>query len=468
MLDAMVADERPVVVAGAGAAGLGAARELALGDHEVLLVEPHDRAGGLARGHDRGALRFKAGIHLLHPSSNALAPLVGELAALMAPRLHRIEPRAGIHFMGRRLAYPFRGQELLATLGPARAARALIDALGARAHAPLGAVGPDSFEAVVRRAYGDSFYELFFASYTARVLGRAPADIDGDWARRRVPMPSARSLAQTLLPWWRPPHVEHAHSPFLTAQLTGPRGLEPLFDGLLDAGGDRVSARYGWSVSGVHWSAGHVEAVTLRAPSGREERVDGARLISTMPLPELIEGLRPAAPEDVQRAAASLRCRGLVFTFLRIKRPRLFTEHWIYTQSAGLGFNRVSEFGNVVPGAFGPDQTLVCAEATGDPGEDPWDTPDDVLVARALAGLQKMAPDLEDGELEEGFVTRERHGYPSWTLGYRLPLRRALAFVDTIRGLETAGRQGRFDYLNLDEAVASGVAAARRLTASSR
>ncbi len=460
---AQALEREPVHIAGAGSSGLAVAWGLARRGIPSEVFDPLDRPGGMARTRDHFGLPGHAGVHLLHPSGDGLRPLVHELAGLMGPTRIQVQPRAQVHFLGQSLAYPFRVGDVVRALGPLGTAEALTSALSTRLWAVtrslLSRPAEDSFETVVRRAYGDRFYALFFRDYTAKVLGVDPARIDGDWGRRRVPMPTVRAALGTLWPLLRPRVIEHAHTPYETLQLTGPEGLTSLFSGVVEACAGLASVRLLHEVRAIEHDGRAVRRLVVSTPEGGEESIPTSGFVSTMPLPELARRLSPAPPEPVRRSAARLRYRGLLFVWTLLDQPRLFDAHWTYFQDPELVFNRVSEYGNILPGRYGNQKTLVCAEVTADPGDALWESPDERLVALTYDGLRQVVPGLKDDRLIRGFVERERFAYPCWHVGYALDRRRVLDYVAGIRGLLSTGRQGSFDYLNIDQCFDLGLRA---------
>jgi protoporphyrinogen oxidase len=464
----------PTLIAGAGATGLGAAMGLSQRGRPSELIDPRALIGGMAATRRVEGLPLKAGIHLLHPSTDHLRPLAEELVALMGDKALRVHPSAAIHFLGHELSYPFKSRELARALGPRRLAEVVASALEARVTRASGAITsrlprlgrglereapPDSFETVVREAYGERFYALFFRDYTAKVLGLPPDEVSGTWARRRVPMPSSRNLLQSLFPWWRPPKVEHPHSPFHRAQVTGPDGMGALFDAMLQEGTRPATLRLGSHLERVQLDERGVSAVILGDEAGAERRVETRELISTIPLPQLVAALDPVPPVGIVDAAQRLRFRGLVFVFVVLRGAPLFRSQWTYHQDPALCFNRLSEFGNFLPELYGPDHTVVCAEITADPGEEAWED-EELTIARCLSDLQAVSPRPLRAAITETHVHREEHAYPAWRVGFEDDLARVLDAIDGVPGLVTAGRQGRYDYLNIDEAIAAGLDAA--------
>ena len=63
----------PVIVVGAGIAGLVAARRLVLGGRDVVVLEASDRAGGQVAHHTVGGLELDAGAESLAPRGGPVA-----------------------------------------------------------------------------------------------------------------------------------------------------------------------------------------------------------------------------------------------------------------------------------------------------------------------------------------------------------------------------------------------------------
>lgn len=457
----------PVLIAGAGVSGLGVALGLARHGRRSIIVDPRREIGGLACTRRRDGRVFQAGIHLIHPSADHLKPLICEMDAWMGPDALWVETNAKIHFQDRHFSYPLRLDEILSSLGARRSASVAASALAARVestvHALFGKREDDSFESIIRRAYGDRLYRMFFRDYTAKVLGVPPRHIAGEWAHRRVPMPSVWGMVMTLLPSWRPTRVVHPHAPFSRRQLVGPDGLDAMFDGMLQECGDRTSTELGTAVDQVEVHEGRVRAVRLKMPDGTHERLETTTLVSTIPLPDLVSRIDPAPPASVLEAARRLRFRGLAFVFLVLRLDRLLPAQWVYYQDAVFPFNRASEMGNIVPGLYERGLTIVCAEVGADEDDATWCLPDEDLIRDTAKGLSRASglnvPDL----LAEAVVVREPHAYPLWTVGFQSDLALVLDWVDGIEGLVTTGRQGRFDYLNIDECIHHGFEAADRV-----
>lgn len=193
-----------------------------------------------------------------------------------------------------------------------------------------------------------------------------------------------RALAERLLGdnlHWQPPRVRHADHP------VSQEGLPPLredrdfgypvrggFQALMDAFLPVLDCDLALKTTVLHLSPSRR---TVRLDDGRSLRFD--TLVSTMPLPALVQACGDEAPAELRNAArglrqGSLRCVNLGLG-LAPGRQALTEAHWI-TAPAGAVFQRVFVQGNASPHnnapagfalcceiAYGPDKPLPCEGA---------------------------------------------------------------------------------------------------------
>src|SRR5204862_7736718 len=75
----------------------------------------------------------------------------------------------------------------------------------------------------------------------------------------------------------------------------------------------------------------------------------GEEYISSMPIRDLIRCLRPSPPEEVRRAAESLRYRDYLAVCLICNKENLFPDNWIYVHDPGVHVGRIQNYGNWSP-----------------------------------------------------------------------------------------------------------------------
>jgi len=172
--------DKPTVVLGAGPAGLTAGYLLAKEGLPVIVLEAHEKVGGLAMTEERDGYRFDLGGHRFFTKSKEVDDLWHEVLDdefLLRPRMSRI------YWNQRFLDYPLRGPDVIRKLGPVELTRALLSYLRA-AIKPKG--NEDSLEEWVSNRFGKRLYELFFKSYTEKVWGVPCSELRAEWAAQRI------------------------------------------------------------------------------------------------------------------------------------------------------------------------------------------------------------------------------------------------------------------------------------------
>ncbi|UPT73681.1 MAG: hypothetical protein M0D55_17785 [Elusimicrobiota bacterium] len=177
-----------------------------------------------------------------------------------------------------------------------------------------------------------------------------------------------------------------------------------------------------------------------------------------MAINDAIEMMNPEAGAEARYAARQLSFRAIVFIGLKIKRPSVLRASFMYFREHS--FNRVTDLSH-----FGfsldPGTTLLVAEITCSPADALWKD-DAAAIEAATADLVREGL-ISRAEIVEAHAYRARHGYPVYTLGYEDALARALGAFAALGNAETAGRQGRFQYVNTHVAMRMGFDAAESL-----
>jgi protoporphyrinogen oxidase len=431
---------RRALIAGAGITGLSTAYFLAKKGISSIVVEKRNNIGGMAVPVDLGGVKMWQGVHLLHASSKENRALVEELAGLMRPDCLVVRPSAKVFYGGDYLSYPLMLQELVARFGfwvlLASGFHGFWFAL--RKNALNQAF--DSFEDVARSAFGDRVYRMFFADYTKKLLGVGGKEIDAEWALKRLPLPGFQRLIEGLLPWAGFRGLS-AHDMIGEVQFVGEEGMTSLATGLVQACKEKLRLELRCKVKEVHWGENGVEGVVVQREDGGQEEFSDVFVVSTMPLPELLRCLVPRPPEDVMEVSSRLGFRGVTFVGLAFeKRPSLKAD-WVYIQDEAFIFNRVGDISRFT------NNPLLVAEVS----EERARKCEGNLVEKVLCDLSKL-PGLEKlGDPSWAGITSENFAYPLWHKGFRQDLKRIFAFIGSIKGLYSIGRQGAFEYLNMDE-----------------
>jgi protoporphyrinogen oxidase len=439
-----------VVVAGAGPAGLSAALELVRRGRRPLVLEASDRVGGIARTERWRGHRFDIGGHRFYTREIEVERLWREVLGddlLTVRRLSRIYSR------GRYFAYPLEFFDALGKTGVAESCRIVASYLVAQAR-PRNRDA--TLEDWVVRRFGRRLFETFFKSYTEKVWGVPCHDIRADWAAQRIRgLSLVKAVSNAVL-------GNHGRDSLIREFLyprLGPGMMWERFRDLIEDGGGEV--RLGSPVTAVEVHGGEVRAVVVGGDAGG--RVECSRLISSMSVGALVDGLRPAAPPAVAAAARGLRHRAMVVVGMVVDRAGVFPDQWIYVHDPEVRVGRIQNFKNW-------SREMCADEGSSNLGleyfcnidDEIWSRSDDDLVALAARELGRLGLVNVD-DVVGGVVFRQPRAYPVYDECYDERLTVIWRYLDGIRGLQSVGRNGRHRYNNQDHSMLTGILAARNV-----
>lgn len=439
----------PIIILGAGPAGLGAAYRLARRKgFEITVIERGAVAGGNAGSFPLAGMQVDYGSHRLHPSCapEILADIRGMLGDGLLDR-----PRHGrIRLRGRWVHFPLKPADLVMHLPPSFLAGAGMDTvrkLSARGEA-------DTFAAVLRQGLGRTICEDFYFPYARKIWGVDPELLDAEQARRRVSAGSLFKMVRKVL----------NAVPGLKKKGAGrfyyPRnGFGAISEGYRQAA-EKCGARFLFqsSVAGIETAGGAVRAVLVSGPRGAE-RLETKQALSTIPVPLLARLIQPAAPESVQAAACSLTFRAMILIYLVLETVQ-FTEYDAhYFPDADVLITRLSEPKNYGLAA-NPGRTVICAELPCSTDDAVWRASDRELGELVTHALERAGLPVRCRVLEVA-SRKLAQAYPIYTRNYRENFDAIDRWVGEVQGLVTFGRQGLFAHDNTHHALAMAYALER-------
>jgi protoporphyrinogen oxidase len=448
------------VVLGGGLAGLACAYELAKAGVEVTVLEREDQAGGMATSFvDRDAngdyWSYDFGPHRFHTRDELLIAHVEEI---LDGNYRQAERLSRIVLFNRFFDYPLKTGNVLRNLPPLVLLRSFLDYFWVRFTERVGLThhSDENFEGWVTKRFGRTLYDLFFGRYTAKTWKMEPREISGDWASQRISQLSLGDAVRKTL--FRP--------------TDAPRGLVTSFIYPARGGIGEIARGYvrrleemgatvicGAPVTRVHRDGDHVTSVDYGG--GAPGSVEADQVISTIPITALARAVRPAAPKEVLGGIASLKYASIIFVYLKLAKPSVSPDSWLYLPERHLTIHRISEFKNFSPECAPPDKTMVCAEITCRIGDEHWRAGDEELIEIATRDLAAIGF-IERHEVLGGLVKKIPHAYPVYDLEYKQNLTPVLDFVHALDNVNTGGRQGLFRYNNMDQSIEMG----RKMAAS--
>jgi protoporphyrinogen oxidase len=442
-----------VVVLGGGLAGLACAYELAKAGVDVTVLEREPHVGGMATSFvdsgDGEHWSYDFGPHRFHTTD---MQLLGHVKEILDGNHRQAERLSRIVLFGKFFDYPLQAGNVLRNLPPLVLVRAFLDYFWVRftERTGLSHLSDENFQGWVTKRFGRTLYELFFGRYTGKTWKMPPEQISGDWASQRISLLSlSDTVKKTLFHGGETPRT-------LVKSFIYPRegGIGEIARGyvreLESMGATVITAA---PVTRVHRDGVRLTAVDYGGDAPGSVEAD--QFVSTIPITVLARSVRPAAPPEVTSSIALLRYASIIFVYLKLAKPHVSPDSWLYLPESHLTIHRISEFKNFSPHCAPADKTMVCAEITCRIGDEHWRAPDDELIGIATADLERIGL-IEAHQVLGAFVKKIPHAYPIYDLDYKQNLAPVLEFVHTLKNVMTGGRQGLFRYNNMDQSIDMG------------
>ncbi len=412
----------PVVVLGAGFAGLVAAVELGRLGIDVIVLEASGAVGGLAASHTVDGIRFDTGAHFV---TNRLATALG----VMDQCRDAAEYSEAVWNNGTAASYP---------LGLMRSPRYVAGALAARLHHnPDSRTAADRFRSEYGRALADEVAIPLLEAWSGLPAEElAPAVLD------KIPGGIGETVALTLARrvTHRPIAIGYCAEAPQSANVwhVYPREGLGVFTNSLAAQLDgRI--HLDTPAEAIHVRDGRVVGVRV---SGND--LPAAAVVSTLPAPVL-----PRLIDDPAVAPlAALSYRAMVFLQLRLRGRGLLPAPVTWTPGREFPFFRVTETPMAMPWLAPAGETLLTVDIGVRVDDSTWTADVDALASTSLDALAAMIPDVHTRVIDV-YSTRTPIAYPVFALATE-PARRTIA-QHGIGGLVSAGRNAEFAHLLMED-----------------
>ena len=145
-----------------------------------------------------------------------------------------------------------------------------------------------------------------------------------------------------------------------------------------------------------------------------------------------------------------------------LDRDRATDQTWIYFPGKDIPFGRLHEPTNWSAAMAPPGCTLLVTERFCFRGDATWNASDAELIETTVHHLEKLGF-IRRHEARDGMVLRIPSAYPLFEVGYQERSQVLSDYLQRFENLYIAGRGGMFRYYNMDQAIASGLAAAEAI-----
>lgn len=435
----------PVIIIGAGPAGLTAAYELTKRKTNSVILEKDTMVGGIARTVQYKGYRFDIGGHRFFTKVDRVMAMWQEVLGtdfLRRPRLSRI------YYRKKFFAYPVKPFDALSKLGTRETVLAGFSFLNARMRPRIR---EESFEDYIVNNFGERLYRTFFKSYTEKVWGIPCTEIRAEWAAQRIKGLSLASLVRTAFLGNRGNKIKTLIDEFYYPRFGPGMMWEKTKDRVEESGYGKV--RFGVLVRAILHDGKKVTGVRIMNEQGKEEVIQGSALVSSMPLGELLQLMVPATPAEAQNAASDLHYRDFIMVALIVDKKDVFPDNWIYIQDDGFLVGRIQNFKNWSSEMVG-DSTKTCLglEYFCFKTDPLWSMKDKDLIKLGVEELERLGFAKKD-EVLDGTVVRMEKTYPVYDAAYEAAMPVLKNAVGQFDNLYPVGRNGMHKYNNQDHAM---------------
>ncbi len=444
----------PVVIIGAGPAGLTAGFELMKQGVQSIILEKAEKVGGISRTEVYKGYRFDIGGHRFFTKVDEVKAIWAEILGddfIQVPRLSRI------YYDGKFYDYPLSLLKTFTNLGPLSSLLMVTSYLKAKVQKLLNpGVEAETFEDWVTNSFGERLYRTFFKTYTEKVWGIPCSEIRADWAAQRIQNMSLRQVVLNAA--FGSQNAKSLIKTFDYPRL-GPGMMWERCQELLDASGSPVQLNT--EIVRIEHQGTFVTKVIAKQGE-RIFELTGDHFVNSMPISALVHRLDPPPPAEVLEAARGLRYRDFLIVSLIIDQPDLFPDNWLYIHSPEFKVGRIQNFKNWSP-AMVPDAAKTCLgmEYFCSEGDDLWAMLDSKLIALASQEIVRLDLGVRASDIEDGCVIRQYKAYPVYDGKYRGHLEVLQDYIETFENLQTVGRNGMHRYNNQDHSMLTASLAAK-------
>ncbi len=449
-------DQLPVIIIGAGPAGLAAAYELARRGLPSTVLEKADKVGGLARTEVYKGYRFDIGGHRFVTKFKEVQDL---WQTIMDDDFREVSRLSRIYYRHRFFQYPL---DLVNTIGNLGLSESIMILLSYFRSLLWPYDQEETFEQWVSNRFGRRLYKTFFQAYTEKVWGIPCNEIQADWAAQRITgLSLVTALANAL---FKQNNVKTLLNKFYYP-VFGPGQMWERLQQQVQHLGGQIHLRS--NVIRLEVSGRNIKEIIVQQDK-KQSPMRGRHFLSTMPLGNLLSRLEPGPPPEVMEAARRFKYRDFILVGLIINQADLFPDNWIYVHSDKVRVGRIQNFKNW-SAAMVPDlrKTSIGMEYFCNQDDDLWAMSEKELIALATAELSSLG--LADAaDVESGVVFRQPKAYPVYNLGYRENLEVVRRFLATLDNLQTIGRNGMHQYYNMDLSMLTALMAVWNLLGENR
>ena len=336
----------------------------------------------------------------------------------------------------------------------------------------------NSLEDFYINRFGKKLYSMFFEKYTENLWGRHPSQISPEWGAQRVKGLSIKAILKDVfgkLFHKKNRKVETSLIEEFAYPKLGPGQLWEITGAEIEKKGGKIikNAR----VTKLIKDADNRLTGLIYETDGREVKLEGDYIISSMPVKDLVAGMNDV-PAGIAAIAKGLPYRdymtvGVLIPHCNLKNEtkiktigNIVPDNWIYVHDRNVQMGRMQVYNNWSPYLVKDLEHTVWIglEYFCNEGDAMWSMSDDEFARMGISEMVKMGLIDSAGEVLDSHVERVKKAYPAYfdTYDHMDELR---AYLDTVPNLFCVGRNGQHRYNNIDHSMCTSFEAVKNILA---
>lgn len=432
---------------GAGISGLSAAWRLSEKGVKVSVLESDPSVGGLAGTMRKDGYCLDVGPHSFFSDDPTI---VDQVLALFDGGLQTQPRRVRFYYRGKYLDYPLTARSVLFQMGLRSGVRAAASFIYGKLFAPKKVLaGNATVEEWATASFGEYLYRTFFKPYTEQ-FWKVPCS---ELSARAIPTNTRMSFINTLKLLFRQ-KVDSDKNSLIEREALATYYPDAGFAAIAEKIVEQIAENQGdvflsCDVSGITVLPDGKIKVSYQE-NGQESARVGDRVISTLPLPLLIEKLGVIVPDDVRASAEKLKYQSLLVLGMVTEKQNILNCGYTYVLDRP--YNRIFEMNEFSPKTSPVEDNILAVEITCAKDSYIYTATKEELFDMCIGSLAEDGF-LNPGDVKRLFLIKAEHAYPMYRKDYAVHLTKVMDYLESLKSLVTLGRSGEFRYMDIDECM---------------
>jgi len=417
-----------LTILGCGWSGISVAGEY--GNPGTICIDRERELGGLLKSIAMDGFTIDiGGTHIIYSRDRII---LNELLSLLGDNVISHERKSYVLLDKFFVPYPL--ENGLYVLPPEERAEAFINFMEAMLSMEKD-WRPRSFEDWIQ-FFGKWMAKKYLIPYNKKIWKRPLSEIDVDWVYTpgRLPIPDWRTVVRAAAGI---PTTGYEEQSRFYYPLKG--GIQALYNAAKQKALSKGTAlRGGEPVESIKIGNGNEILIN--------DKYMTKKVISTIPLPELIDSIEGKARDDLEEFVRRFDYNSVAIIAVAVARNAP-SMHWIYVPDEDIIFHRYVWVSNYSPHNAPKGKSLLLAELT----IPPWQSIGEKLVDRVVEDLVRLGV-VEEKDVLFSKMWFHKYGYPIHRIGTSEARDYVAKYLKDSR-IILVGRWGTWKYLNMDMVV---------------